>query len=73
MNVAYFIIAHKMPSQLARMVRRLDGPGVSFSWSYGYGQGAYYAKHLRLRDRYTLRRFLYDVGHRIVRGLRFAR
>lgn len=43
------------------------------SWSYGYGQGAHYAKHLSLRDRYTLRRFLHDLGHRSVRGLRFAR
>lgn len=30
-------------------------------WSYGRGQGAYYAKHLSLRDRYMLRRMLRHV------------
>lgn len=42
-------------------------------WSYGYGQGAYYAKHLSLRDRYTLRRFVHDLRHRTMRALWLAR
>lgn len=31
---------------------------VPLHWSYGRGQGAYYAKHLSLRDRYMLRRLV---------------
>lgn len=42
-------------------------------WSYGYGQGAYYAKHLRLRDTYMLRRFGHDLWQRLLRTLRFLR
>ena len=51
---------------------RTWGDYYPLSWSYGYGQGAYYAKHLSLRDRYTLRRLLHDFGHRTVRGARFT-
>jgi GT2 family glycosyltransferase len=36
-------------------------------WSYGRGQGAYYAKYFSLRDPYMLRRMLRDVGKRILR------
>lgn len=38
-------------------------------WSYGRGQGAYYAKHLDLRDRYMLRRLYEDVRFRLKRSL----
>ncbi len=31
MNIAYIIMAHKNPGQIARLVRRLDGPGVTFA------------------------------------------
>jgi GT2 family glycosyltransferase len=40
-------------------------------WSYGRGQGAFYAKHLDLRDRYILRRAGHDLGHNSVRFFRF--
>lgn len=33
-------------------------------WSYGFGQGAFYAKHLRLDDRYMLARLCKDVTRR---------
>ena len=42
-------------------------------WSYGRGQGAFYAKHLDLRDRYMLRRVVHDVSHSTVRMFRFLR
>lgn len=42
-------------------------------WSYGYGQGAYYAKHLSLRDPHMLGRFRHDLWQRLLRTLRFAR
>jgi GT2 family glycosyltransferase len=45
----------------------------ALSWSYGYGQGAYYAKHFSLRDRYMLGRFCHDLTHRFLRMARFAR
>lgn len=42
-------------------------------WSYGRGQGAFYAKHLDLRDRYMLGRAGHDVGHSARRLLHFLR
>jgi glycosyltransferase involved in cell wall biosynthesis len=39
-------------------------------WDYGVGQGAYYAKHLTLRDRFFLRRLGRDVGLRLLRAPR---
>lgn len=30
-------------------------------WGYGLGRGAFYAKHLSLRDRYVLRRMIHDI------------
>ena len=41
---------------------------VPLRWRYGIGQGAYYAKHLSLRDRYMLRR----LGHLLARHAKFA-
>jgi GT2 family glycosyltransferase len=36
-------------------------------WAYGRGQGAFYAKHARVRDPYMLRRMVLDVGFRLLR------
>ncbi len=36
-------------------------------WTYARGQGAFYAKHLSLRDWYILRRFGWDITRRIKR------
>jgi GT2 family glycosyltransferase len=35
-------------------------------WNYGYGQGAYYVKHLSLKDRYMLGRMASDVAGRVL-------
>jgi GT2 family glycosyltransferase len=40
---------------------RSDHEYVPLRWSYGVGRGAYYAKHLTLRDRYMLKHMLKDV------------
>jgi GT2 family glycosyltransferase len=40
-------------------------------WSYGRGQGAFYAKHLSLSDRYMLWRLFHDVGARVWRFFLF--
>jgi GT2 family glycosyltransferase len=37
---------------------------VKLRWAYGLGQGAYYAKHLSLRDRYMLGRMARDIRGR---------
>ena len=43
-----------------RALARLD-------WSYGRGQGAYYAKHMRRSDLHMLRRLRRNVGYRLRR------
>lgn len=44
---------------------RAEADYLPMRWNYGLGKGGYYAKYLSLRDRYMLRRMLYDIGHRI--------
>lgn len=39
-------------------------------WSYGRGQGAYFAKHASRRDRYMLRRLWWDVSRHLRRAPR---
>ena len=47
---------------------------LHLNWNYGRGQGAYYAKHLDLRDRYMLWRMVSDIfGHVIRFPRRFLR
>ncbi len=36
-------------------------------WAYGRGQGAFYAKHLSLRDTHMARRLAWDIGLRTIR------
>ena len=42
---------------------RTEQDYVSLRWSYGRGQGAFYAKYLNLKDRYMLGRLVQDVVH----------
>jgi GT2 family glycosyltransferase len=47
---------------------RTESDYLPLRWAYGVGQGGFYAKHLSFRDRYMLRRMLWDVwrhGRRI--------
>lgn len=39
-------------------------------WDYGVGQGAYYAKHIALRDHFFVRRLGRDVGLRLLKAPR---
>jgi GT2 family glycosyltransferase len=41
-------------------------------WSYGRGQGGFYAKHARLGDRYTMRRLARDAGASARAAARFG-
>jgi GT2 family glycosyltransferase len=43
---------------------------VSLRWNYGRGQGAYFAKHLSLRDRYMLHRMVKSIKNH---AFQFAR
>jgi GT2 family glycosyltransferase len=45
----------------------------SLRWSYGRGQGAYYAKHLSIRDGHMTRRMLGDVFRHVWQGVCRAR
>jgi GT2 family glycosyltransferase len=43
-------------------------------WRYGYGQGAFYAKHFSLRDRFMIKRMVWDIWAYLSRfPLRFWR
>lgn len=51
--------AWRSPKELARL-----------RWNYGRGKGAFYAKHARLRNTYTVRRFGSEVARRLGRAAR---
>ncbi|HUF34956.1 MAG TPA: glycosyltransferase [Gemmatimonadales bacterium] len=55
--------------------RAWRGPGeyLPLRWRYGVGQGAYYAKHLSLRDRYMLGRLGRLVRHHLWLSVRRIR
>jgi GT2 family glycosyltransferase len=44
---------------------RAEADYLPMRWNYGLGKGGYYAKYLSFKDRYMLRRMLYDIGHRV--------
>jgi len=46
---------------------RSDTDVMELEWNYGRGQGAFYAKHLSLRDPYMLKRFARDAAGHILR------
>jgi GT2 family glycosyltransferase len=46
---------------------------IPLAWAYGKGQGAYWAKHVSLRDRYMLRRAVHDVTRHAWRAVVTAR
>lgn len=43
---------------------------VRLRWMYGLGQGAYYAKHLSVRDRYMLKRLIRHAARYALRAVR---
>lgn len=45
---------------------------LPLKWRYAHGQGAFYAKHASLRDRYMLWRLIHDVRLRVGRCIRLA-
>ena len=53
-------VLHHRGARRGRELAKLD-------WAYGYGQGAFYAKHMSLSDRHMLRRFRRNVAFRLRR------
>jgi GT2 family glycosyltransferase len=47
---------------------RSGGERLRLRWRYGRGKGAFYAKHLRLSDRFMWRRLAADIGSRARRA-----
>jgi GT2 family glycosyltransferase len=46
---------------------------IPLRWSYGRGQGAYFAKHASFRDRYMLRRLGHDLARHLLGSIGAAR
>lgn len=57
-----------VPSAVVHHVGARRGREVlALEWSYGRGQGAFYAKHVRWSDLHMLRRLTLDIGSRLRR------
>jgi GT2 family glycosyltransferase len=46
---------------------------VPLRWNYGFGRGAFYAKHLSLKNPHMLRRMLKDIASHLMSGMRRLR
>lgn len=67
---AGYSIAYIPAVTLYHRAWRGDRDFLWIRWRYGRGQGAYFAKHLDVRDRHMLRRMLGSIKHYLVRSLR---
>jgi GT2 family glycosyltransferase len=67
---AGFSIHYVPDAVLHHRAWRSDREYLPLRWSYGRGQGAYYAKHMSFRDRYLLGRMGWEVQFRLRRLLR---
>lgn len=70
---AGYSIAYVPAATLHHRAWRGDADFLSIRWRYGRGQGAFFAKHLSLRDPYMLRRMLGSAKHYLARSLRRLR
>src|SRR5262249_22076017 len=64
---AGYRICYVPEASLYHLAWRTANDYVPIRWSYGYCQGAFYAKYLSLRDRYMLRRMGWDLFRHIRR------
>jgi GT2 family glycosyltransferase len=62
---AGYCIMYEPKAELYHRAWRTRGDHVRMGWSYGHGQGAYYAKYLSIRDPYMLHRVIRDIMRRI--------
>ncbi len=68
---AGYRILYRPDAVLYHRAWRSDREYLSLRWSYGRGQGQYYAKHLNLQDRYMLGRLVREVRVRLLRVLTY--
>jgi GT2 family glycosyltransferase len=69
---AGYAIVHDPSIVVVHRSWRAPGALLPLRWSYGRGQGAYFAKHASLRDRYMLRRLWADLWRHVRRAPRRA-
>jgi GT2 family glycosyltransferase len=62
---AGYRIYHVPDAIVSHIAERSMDEYAALCWNYGYGQGAYYVKHLNRKDGYMLRRMASDVGERM--------
>lgn len=58
---AGYRIVYVPEALLYHQVWRPKADYLSLRWAYGIGRGGFYAKHLRLKDRYMLTRMMRDI------------
>lgn len=68
---AGFRIVYVPQASLYHRAWRTAEDYLPLRWSYGFGQGAFYAKHLGFKDRYMLRRMWADVWRHAYRFVRY--
>jgi glycosyltransferase involved in cell wall biosynthesis len=66
-------IAYEPSAVLVHRAWRPPGAWIPLRWSYGRGQGAYFAKHASVHDRYMVRRLWRDVARHAKRAPKRAR
>jgi GT2 family glycosyltransferase len=71
LEAGYQIVYDPLPTLYHRAWRRMR-EYVPLHWKYGYGQGAYYAKHIQFHDRYMFQRLRWSVLKHIRLALRLA-
>jgi GT2 family glycosyltransferase len=73
LEAGYCIIYDPFPT-LYHRAWRSEKEFLRLHWNYGYGQGAFYAKHFKLRDTFMIRRLLLDIWSYLARfPIRFWR
>jgi GT2 family glycosyltransferase len=68
---AGFRIVYVPEASLIHRAWRTAQDYLPLRWNYGFGQGAFYAKHLNLKDRYILGRLWHDVARHTYRLVRY--
>ncbi len=62
---AGYRIVYVPEALLYHQVWRSEARYLSLRWAYGIGRGGFYAKHIRLKDRYMLKRMMRDLRRHI--------
>lgn len=70
---AGYRIVYAPPAVLYHRAWRPRSQGYAIRWGYGRGQGAFYAKHLSLRDQYMFGRLSHELFRRAAEGVRVSR